>query len=50
MGLRDEDIRLVITRLEEGLALEASTEDIYHVEKDTSIVARDLNANLTTGC
>lgn len=48
IGLKNEDLSLVITRLKEGLALEQATEDIYCTERNTPILERlqDISSKL----
>ncbi len=48
IGLKNEDISLVITRIKEGLTLESATEDIYCVEKNTPILEtlKDMSSKL----
>ncbi len=48
IGLGDEDLSLVITRIKEGLTLESATEDIYCTEKSTPVLERlqDISSKL----
>ena len=42
IGLKNEDLSLVITRLKEGLTLERATEDIYCTEKRDALILERL--------
>ncbi len=48
IGLKDEDISLIITRIKEGLTLESATEDIYCTERNTPVldILKDMSSKL----